>query len=81
MKVVNQLARQGYVTSVRGRAGGIRLGERIVDVALAPGNRARVGHLAGGVCLRTRRRAQGKHHRQGYRSQLHVGPFSGELGR
>jgi Rrf2 family nitric oxide-sensitive transcriptional repressor len=34
MKVVNQLARQGYVESVRGRAGGIRLGRAPEDINL-----------------------------------------------
>ena len=40
MKVVNQLAAAGWVTSVRGRGGGIRLGKppeliRLVDVVMA----------------------------------------------
>ena len=34
MKVVNQLARQGYVDSVRGRSGGIRLGRAPEDINL-----------------------------------------------
>lgn len=34
MKVVNQLARLGYVESVRGRAGGIRLGMAPEDINL-----------------------------------------------
>ena len=34
MKVVNQLARQGYVQSVRGRSGGIRLGRPPQDINL-----------------------------------------------
>jgi len=34
MKVVNQLARQGYVESVRGRTGGIRLGREPEDINL-----------------------------------------------
>jgi Rrf2 family nitric oxide-sensitive transcriptional repressor len=34
MKVVSQLARQGYVESIRGRAGGIRLGRRPEDINL-----------------------------------------------
>ena len=32
MKVVNELARSGYVESVRGRAGGIRLGKQPEDI-------------------------------------------------
>ena len=34
MKVVNQLVRQGYVESVRGRSGGIRLGRAAEDINL-----------------------------------------------
>ena len=34
MKVVNQLARQGYVESVRGRSGGIRLGRAPEEINL-----------------------------------------------
>jgi Rrf2 family nitric oxide-sensitive transcriptional repressor len=34
MKVVNKLARQGYVDSVRGRAGGIRLGRAPAEINL-----------------------------------------------
>ena len=34
MKVVNQLARQGYVESVRGRSGGIRLGREPESINL-----------------------------------------------
>src|SRR6187401_2151524 len=34
MKVVNQLSRQGYVESVRGRSGGIRLGRAAEDINL-----------------------------------------------
>ena len=32
MKVVNELGRSGYVTSVRGRSGGIRLGKEPEDI-------------------------------------------------
>lgn len=34
MKVVNQLARLGYVQSVRGRSGGIRLGRPAVEIGI-----------------------------------------------
>jgi Rrf2 family nitric oxide-sensitive transcriptional repressor len=34
MKVVNALVRQGYVESVRGRAGGIRLGREPAEISL-----------------------------------------------
>jgi len=47
MKVVNDLARSGYIESVRGRGGGIRLGNRPEEINIG----ALVRHTEGGFDL------------------------------
>ncbi|WP_257558452.1 Rrf2 family transcriptional regulator [Sphingobium sp. CFD-2] len=47
MKVVNDLARAGYIESVRGRGGGIRLGRNAADINLGE----LVRHTEGGFDL------------------------------
>ena len=47
MKVVNELARSGYIESVRGRSGGIRLGKRPDEINIG----SLVRHTEGGFDL------------------------------